>query len=320
MPPHKRLIILGCAVLTIFGLAESHHRSGLDAEVRPELQLIAEVRDKIHRYYVEPVDSLRILEGAVDGMAEALAQGEAGIQDSSALAEADSLLGNRPSLGNRAQLELLARTLDRLSLIRQVPYPADSLARAAVSGMLIALDPHSSYLDPQESEEMMERFQAHFEGIGIYFDIHQGKLVVISPIEGSPSYGRLRAGDHITAIDGASTEGITNDQVMQKLRGPRGTRVQVRVARPGVEGPLDITLTRTVSPSTACPTPSCWERGPAISASPALPSKPERNWARPSASSPGRAWNGWCWTCGATAGGSSPRPWRWPTTSSTGAS
>jgi len=253
MPPHKRLIILGCAVLTIFGLAESHHRSGLDAEVRPELQLIAEVRDKIHRYYVEPVDSLRILEGAVDGMAEALAQGEAGIQDSSALAEADSLLGNRPSLGNRAQLELLARTLDRLSLIRQVPYPADSLARAAVSGMLIALDPHSSYLDPQESEEMMERFQAHFEGIGIYFDIHQGKLVVISPIEGSPSYGRLRAGDHITAIDGASTEGITNDQVMQKLRGPRGTRVQVRVARPGVEGPLDITLTRDRIPVYSVP-------------------------------------------------------------------
>ncbi len=253
MSPLKRLIIAGCAVLTILGLMESHRQSGLAAEVRPELRLIAEVRDKIHRYYVEPVDSLRIIEGAVDGMVEALAQGEEGIQDSSALAEADSLLDLRTPLSNRRQLELLTHTLDRLSLTRETPYPADSLARAAVSGMLIALDPHSSYLDPQESEEMMERFQAHFEGIGIYFDIHQGKLVVISPIEGSPSYGKLRAGDHIVAIDGASTEGITNDQVMQKLRGTRGTQVRVSVARPGVEEPLEITLTRDRIPVHSVP-------------------------------------------------------------------
>jgi carboxyl-terminal processing protease len=253
MSPLTRLIIAGCAVLTILGLVESHHQSGAAAGVRPELKLIAEVRDKIHRYYVEPVDSLRIIEGAVDGMAEAVAQGEEGVQDSSALAEADSLLRIHAPLSNRRQLELLARTLDQLSQTRESPYPPDSLARAAVSGMLIALDPHSSYLDPQESEEMMERFQAHFEGIGIYFDIHQGQLVVISPIEGSPSYGRLRAGDHIAAIDGVSTEGITADQVMQKLRGPRGTQVQVSVVRPGAEERLEITLTRDRIPVHSVP-------------------------------------------------------------------
>lgn len=253
MSPLRRLIIAGCAVLTILGLVESHHQSWSAAEERPELRLIAEVRDKIHRYYVEPVDSLRIIEGAVDGMVEAVAQGEEGIQDSSALVEADSLLRVRTPLSNRRQLELLARTLDQLRHTRESPYPADSLARAAVGGMLIALDPHSSYLDPQESEEMMERFQAHFEGIGIYFDIHQGHLVVISPIEGSPSYGRLRAGDHIVAIDGVSTEGITSDQVMQKLRGPRGTQVQVSVVRPGLEEQLEITLTRDRIPVHSVP-------------------------------------------------------------------
>lgn len=253
MSPLKRLIIAGCAVLTILGLVETQHQRGMAAEVRPELKLIAEVRDRIHRSYVEPVDSLRLIEGAVDGMVEAVAQGEEGIQDSSALAEVDSLLQVHAPLNNRAQLDLLTRTLDRLSLTRETPYPADSLARAAVSGMLAALDPHSSYLDPQESEEMMERFQASFEGIGIYFDIHQGKLVVISPIEGSPSYGRLRAGDHIVAIDDVSTEGITNDQVMQKLRGPRGTRVRVRVERPGLEEPLEITLTRDRIPVHSVP-------------------------------------------------------------------
>lgn len=253
MSPLRRLIIAGCAVLAILGLVESHHQSGAAGEERPELRLIAEVRDKIHRYYVEPVDSLLVIEGAVDGMVEAVAQGEEGIQDSSALAEVDSLLRVHAPLSNRRQLELLAHTLDQLSHSRQMPYPADSLARAAVGGMLIALDPHSSYLDPQESEEMVERFQAHFEGIGIYFDIHQGQLVVISPIEGSPSYGKLRAGDHITAIDGISTEGITADQVMQKLRGPRGTQVRVSVARPGTDDQLEIALTRDRIPVHSVP-------------------------------------------------------------------
>ena len=244
MSPTIRLLIAGCAVLAILGLVESHRENLPAGEERPELKLIAEVRDKIFRYYVEPVDSLRIIEGAVDGMVEAVGQGEEALLDSSAVAEVDSLLRVRASLSNRRQLELLAHTLDQLSRSREIPYPADSLARAAIGGMLIALDPHSNYLDPQESEEMMERFQAHFEGIGIYFDIHQGQLIVISPIEGSPSYGRLRAGDRIATINGASTEGITADQVMQKLRGPRGTQVRLGVVRPGEEAQLEITLTR----------------------------------------------------------------------------
>lgn len=253
MSPLRRLIIAGCAVLAILGLVESHHQSMALAEERPELRLIAEVRDKIHRYYVAPVDSLRVIQGAVDGMVEALTQGEEELQDSSALAEVDSLLRVHAPLSNRRQLDLLANTFDQLRHSRQTPYPVDSLARAAIGGMLVALDPHSSYLDPQESEEMMERFQAHFEGIGIYFDIHQGQLVVISPIEGSPSYGKLRAGDHIVAIDGVSTEGITADQVMQKLRGPRGTQVRVNVARPGTDDQLDITLTRDRIPVHSVP-------------------------------------------------------------------
>ena len=65
MSPLKRLLVAGCAVLAILGLVESHRESWPAAGTRPELKLVAEVRDKIHRYYVEPVDSLKVIEGEI---------------------------------------------------------------------------------------------------------------------------------------------------------------------------------------------------------------------------------------------------------------
>ena len=123
MSPLKRLIVAGCAVMAILGLVESHHESGSEGKERPELRLIAEVRDKIHRYYVEPVDSLLVIQGAVDGMVEAVTQGqgEEGIQDSSAVAEVDSLLRVHAPLSNRRQLELLVNTLDQLRQAARSP-------------------------------------------------------------------------------------------------------------------------------------------------------------------------------------------------------
>ena len=69
---------------------------------------------------------------------------------------------------------------------------------------------------------MVERFRGDFEGIGIYFEVRDGRLLVIAPIFGSPSHGKLRAGDHIAEIEGVSTLGISDEEVMDKLRGARG--------------------------------------------------------------------------------------------------
>ena len=88
--------------------------------------------------------------------------------------------------------------------------------------MLAALDPHSSYLGPSDYEDMVERFRGDFEG-GIYFEVRDGRLLVIAPIFGSPSHGKLRAGDHIAEIEGVSTLGISDEEVMDKLRGARGS-------------------------------------------------------------------------------------------------
>jgi carboxyl-terminal processing protease len=208
------------------------------------LKLISEVRDKIYRYYVDPVDSQRVVDGAIDGMVAALPEGEnlyISPAEMFALREGSP---PAPGLDNIEQIELLSEALEQIGDSYLEPVAADTLAEGAVWGMLAVLDPHSSYLDARGYEEMVERFRGDFEGIGINFDIRNGRLLVISPILGSPAYGRLRAGDQIVEIDGVSTDDITAEQVMKKLRGPKGTQVQVKVRRPGVKELLDYALQR----------------------------------------------------------------------------
>ncbi len=119
------------------------------------------------------------------------------------------------------------------------------LIYAAIDGMLEVLDPHSSFLSKERFAEMGERFSGKFYGIGIEFDVLDGYLYVISVIDGSPSEDAgLQSGDRIVRIDGESAIGIKHDEVRQRLRGEKGTRVVVSVERTGVEVPFDVTITR----------------------------------------------------------------------------
>lgn len=122
---------------------------------------------------------------------------------------------------------------------------ANTLIYGAINGMLGALDPHSSFLSKESFEEMGETFSGKFYGIGIEFDILNGYLSVISVIEGSPSEAvGLRSGDRIIKINGESAIGIKNDEVMAKLRGEKGTTVDVTIERVGEEEPFTVTITR----------------------------------------------------------------------------
>ena len=216
------------------------------------LRLVAEVHDRIHRYYVEEVDSNLLIEGAVRGLERTLAEADEGAtqtagKPAAALAPAwrrGEIAGAGPPLSGRTALMEFERTFRQARLNYMSRLPADSLARGAIDGMLSTLDPHSTYLEPVENESMQERFRGDFDGIGIYFEIRRGRLLVISPIVGSPSYGQLRAGDQIVRIEDRSTEGITADQVMERLRGPKGSRVRVAVRRPGLEQLLHLTIER----------------------------------------------------------------------------
>lgn len=126
---------------------------------------------------------------------------------------------------------------------------ASKLLEGAIRGMLEELDPHSVYIPPDDQKRINETFRGEFEGVGITFSIQNKWLTVVSPIPGTPA-DRLgiRAGDRIIKINGVSAYGITNDQVFEKLRGPKGTSVDVTIARPGMKDPIDFTIVRDTIP------------------------------------------------------------------------
>ena len=124
------------------------------------------------------------------------------------------------------------------------------LAEDAIEGMLAGLDPHSIYISTEDMARVRESFDANFEGVGIYYEFVEGRedadtLVVLMPIVGGPSEeAGLQPGDRIVEIDGTTAIGIDPDDVPTRLKGPRGTTVDLVVERPGYSGRLDYTITR----------------------------------------------------------------------------
>jgi len=119
----------------------------------------------------------------------------------------------------------------------------------AIIGLLDRLDPHSSYISSDQLELINEQFDGEFEGIGIEFSILGGYITVISPIPGTPSdRAGLQSGDQIVKINDESAYKISQKDVMNKLRGPKGTSVVVMISRPGMEENFKVTLIRDKIP------------------------------------------------------------------------
>ncbi len=128
----------------------------------------------------------------------------------------------------------------------------DILEGKAINGLLQALDPHSAYISPEEFHEATDPLLGSFEGIGVQFRIENDTVTVILPISGGPSEKvGIRAGDRIVKIDGTKVAGIKilNKDVMRRLKGPKGTEVNVSIFRRGVSGLLDFKIIRDVIPT-----------------------------------------------------------------------
>ncbi len=123
------------------------------------------------------------------------------------------------------------------------------LIYASIGGMLRSLDPHTSFLPPVAYDSMRERQQSSFYGLGIYVGTRNGRLTVISPIEGTPGYKKgIRAGDIIHLIDGEPTDEMSPNEAIRNLKGPKGTDVTVTLLRPGLDEALVVTVTRAEIP------------------------------------------------------------------------
>lgn len=121
------------------------------------------------------------------------------------------------------------------------------LIEAAINGMLASLDPHSSYMDPQEAQDMRTQTRGEFGGLGIEVTMEDNKIKVITPIDDTPaSRGGVLAGDLITAINGDAVSGMTLQDAVEKMRGPVDTKVDLTIERKGVKEPVHISLKRAI--------------------------------------------------------------------------
>jgi len=123
--------------------------------------------------------------------------------------------------------------------------PSDRLVYGAIDGLLHTLDPHSSFLDPRSYRQMRERQEGRYYGLGIRIVSIDGDITVESVFEGSPAYKKgLRRGDIISRVEGQDAKSWTTDQAVTKLKGPKGTTVNISLKRRGYEGLIDMEVER----------------------------------------------------------------------------
>ncbi|UCG29934.1 MAG: S41 family peptidase [candidate division WOR-3 bacterium] len=135
------------------------------------------------------------------------------------------------------------------------PVSADSLIRGAIDGMIdMVHDPHTDFLTREEYSALRESTTGEFGGIGATIGRRDERIMVISPLEGTPAYrSGLQPGDEILNVDGAPTEGKSVDVVVKEIRGDPGTEVILTIHRSLIDEPFDVEITRAIIKLDAVP-------------------------------------------------------------------
>jgi carboxyl-terminal processing protease len=121
----------------------------------------------------------------------------------------------------------------------------EQLVSRAIGGMLQTLDPHSNFMDARQYARLRERQEGRYYGLGIQISVIDGGITVNSIFEGSPAYRRgIRRGDVIARIEGENAIGMSSDEAVRLLRGPRGSAVNISVRRDGYEELIDLRVER----------------------------------------------------------------------------
>ncbi len=146
-------------------------------------------------------------------------------------------------------LETFANILDLLEKHYVDEIDPHTVIIGAINGMLTSLDPHSSYMPPEDYQELQEETKGSFTGIGIEVTVKDGVLTVVSPIEGTPAFRQgLEAGDQILLIDNHSTKNMTLMDAIKLLRGVKGSEVTISIHRNGWQELHEMILVRDVIP------------------------------------------------------------------------
>lgn len=153
------------------------------------------------------------------------------------------------------QLDLFGDIFERIRAQYVEDVSASDLIEAAINGMLTSLDPHSSYLPPEDFADMQEQTRGSFGGLGIEVTQEEGYVKVVTPMDDTPAAkAGIQAGDFITHVDGESLQGLTLDQAVERMRGEVGSEIVVTIVREGRDQPFDVSIIRDTIKVTAVKT------------------------------------------------------------------
>ncbi len=149
-------------------------------------------------------------------------------------------------------IEVLSEALHRIEKNYVENTEPKELIYGAIKGMVKTLDPHSSFMTPEEYQEFMVQTKGSFPGVGIEITIRDHVLTVVSPIEGTPAFkAGIQAGDQIIMIGDKSSKELSIMDAVKLIRGPKGTKVKLTIRRKGIEKPIEFIITRDVIPITS---------------------------------------------------------------------
>jgi len=150
------------------------------------------------------------------------------------------------------QLDLFGDVFERIRAQYVSEVDEGDLIEAAIKGMMASLDPHSSYLPPNDFDDMQVQTRGEFGGLGIEVTQEEGFVKVVSPMDGTPADAAgVEAGDFITHVDGESLLGLDLNEAVDLMRGPIGSEIIITVVREGKDEPFDISIIRDTIKLTA---------------------------------------------------------------------
>ncbi|MBO0999832.1 S41 family peptidase [Bacillus sp. SD075] len=149
-----------------------------------------------------------------------------------------------------SEFEKLYSTYDTIKDNYYEEIDQDKLVDGAINGMIKSLDdPYSAYMDKKEASSFHESISSSFEGIGAEIQEQDGQIMVVSPIKGSPAEkAGVKPNDIILSVDGKSVEGLSSSEAVLKIRGEKGTKVDLSISRAGEQEPIELTIKRDTIP------------------------------------------------------------------------
>ncbi len=240
LAPNAAILIL----LSVFWFAGVDTIVKSEGSDRENIQKYIQTQRRILDNYVNEVDISELYKSSVKGLVKNLSDSTAKLEGT----PADTTFQN---VSVNSLSESVKKFEDAYLYIAN-NYPDENMyerTEDALRGMFKALDPHSVYIEPEQSEDIERDFEGKFQGIGIQFNIIQDTITVITPISGGPSDQLgIRSGDRIIAINDSSAIGFENEDVQDALLGPKGSKVDVTIKRPKVKDPINFTITRDIIP------------------------------------------------------------------------